>query len=79
MNKFRTAAAIAAILIAGPAMAGCTNWTAIAMFDQAEVSTALAVWSNGQDQHNWTALNVALESLARDRNAALADKCSGQQ
>jgi hypothetical protein len=66
-------------MITAPAMA-CTDWQAVAMFDQAEVSAALAVWvKSGPDANHWTTLNVARELNGRDHDAALADKCGGQQ
>jgi hypothetical protein len=79
MRKFRTGVAIAALMIAAPTMA-CTDWKAIAMFDQAEVATTLAIWSKvGPDANHWAALTAARDRMAFDRTTALADTCGGQQ
>jgi hypothetical protein len=63
MTKIRTGVALAALLITAPAMA-CTDWKAIAMIDQAEVSTALAVWLKGGPSGTpWVTLNAARDRM----------------
>jgi hypothetical protein len=73
MTKLRTCAAIAALMIATPAMA-CTDWKAIAMFDQSELYAVIAKWNKGQAPGE--ALDVAIDVVANDRNAALHDPCN---
>jgi hypothetical protein len=83
MTKFRTGVAIAAFLIAAPAMA-CTDWKAIAIFDQTEVAAATAIWvkepGDGKgDRVHEINLTAAMNTMWKDRAAALADTCGGQQ